>query len=131
MDECNKIAWEYPEGFSKVYSSNAKLCLERGFYDNAIAFCGKVLELDEKNVDAYFFRSEANFCKNNFEKVLADCDEIIKRDKGYLPAYERKAEAFVKMGDSDKAVETLEVLIGAGVSVLHPFLLCHHFHHLV
>lgn len=53
-----------------------------GLFKDTIENCSQVLEIDPKNVKAYFLRSQAHTKVHAFEEALGDLKEAIKLNPG-------------------------------------------------
>lgn len=84
-------------------------------YDAAIEHYTKAIELSETIKDlptfkpedlAIFFQNRAACLEalNQFDKVIEDCNEAIKLKKNYIKAYIRRAKAYEKSEQYDKAM---------------------------
>jgi lipoprotein NlpI len=69
------------------------------------------LNLDERNADCYYMHIVILGELNRHDEALAKCDESIKEDPEYAPAYLGKADIFIKQKDFNQACIECETVL--------------------
>lgn len=94
------------ESLANSYKEQGNKEYKAGNFMEAIEFYTKAIE---KKKDKIFYTNRAHcfFQLKKFIKAVSDCDEAIKLDPEYAKAYFRKADAYLSLGELDRAFETI------------------------
>lgn len=94
------------ENLANTYKEQGNKEFKAGNYMEAIEFYTKAIE---KRKDKIFFTNRANcfYQLKKFKKSISDCEEALRLDPDYAKAYFRKADAYISLGDLEKAFETI------------------------
>ena len=98
------------ENLANSYKEQGNKEFKAGNYVEAIEHYTRAIE---KKKDKIYFTNRANcfFQMKKFKKSISDCEEALKLDKGYAKAYFRKADAYIALGELDKAFDTISKAI--------------------
>jgi tetratricopeptide (TPR) repeat protein len=86
------------ELLDKVRAAN-----DAGDYDEAIRFCTEAIALNPNDDGAYWLRSATHSAKGDFDRDIADLDQIIRLDPTDT-AYLIRAIAYEDKGDYDRVI---------------------------
>jgi tetratricopeptide (TPR) repeat protein len=78
--------------------NRAGIYAERFQFDEAIADYSRALEIEPRNVPAYYSRGNAYGEKGLFEEAIADYNRLLVIDPQFPHAYVRKGLALEKLG---------------------------------
>jgi CHAT domain-containing protein/tetratricopeptide (TPR) repeat protein len=91
--------------YASAWNNRGCVWLDRGEYDKAIADFTQILKLDDYDYAiAYSNRSRAYLGKKDYPQTLIECDQAIKINKNYPPAFNNRAHAYREMGEYEKAL---------------------------
>lgn len=92
-----------PEKAKAAKNAGNKLFTEKK-YEDAIVKYSEAISLDAQAV--YFNnRAACYFHLHEYEKVIADCTEALKRDPVYIKALSRKAQAYEALSEHKSALD--------------------------
>lgn len=95
--------WLSPEVRSENYYKEGVEFVKNNKKEEAIAALSKAIELNPKNVDAYFLRAT---CQTDYpDKVIADCNEAIKLEPNHVNAHIARGGAYWIKGDQNNALD--------------------------
>ena len=82
------------------------VCVDKGEYDEAIAYFNRVIRMNPKNSDAYGNRGIAWHKKGEYDKAIADYSESIRLNPNVLSGwvYTNRGITWVDKGEYDKAI---------------------------
>lgn len=83
----------------------------KGDYDKAIADFTKAIEIEPKDLLAYWSRGVAWNGKGDYDKAIADFTKAIEIDPKFVLNYSSRAEAWEQKGNYDKAIADYTKLI--------------------
>src|SRR5215210_111884 len=69
------------------FLEQAKAFRDKGQYDSAINYSGRVINLDKKNSSAYSVRAGAYFFKGSHQQALDDVNQAIRLQSSNSEAY--------------------------------------------
>ena len=94
--------------YASAYYFRGRTLNEKGLYDDAINDFSRALEMMSKydfwRAEIIYRRGVAWLEKNNFEKAIADFNEILLFDPFYVEGYIRRGYAWLQKGEFDKAI---------------------------
>lgn len=76
--------------------------MEKG-YRTAANYFTRILKFRPKDAEVYYNRGECKFFLEDYQGVIKDCDIAIENESDYEKAYALRAQAKVKLNDSDGA----------------------------
>jgi tetratricopeptide (TPR) repeat protein len=71
----------------------------------------KLLEKDPKNAAAYLGRAAAELALDQPDKVIADCDQVLKLEAHSAPAFQLRARAWIAKEQTEKAIADLSEVL--------------------
>lgn len=88
---------------SKVYIDRAAAYMKLGNYPQAVIDYSKAINIDPKEVRAYYYKGTIYYEQGEFQKAIADFSEVIKLTPDNHEAYNRRAKAYLKNGNKNEA----------------------------
>jgi tetratricopeptide (TPR) repeat protein len=71
----------------------------------------KLLEKDPKNAAAYLGRAAAELALDQPDKVIADCDQVLKLEANSASAFQLRARAWIAKDQTEKAIADLSEVL--------------------
>ena len=85
--------------------NSARIKVEKGDYQGAIADLTQALQLNPNNLEAYYLRANAYYHLENYQGAIADFTQAITLNPDYVGAYTGRGIAYLNLGDKPKALE--------------------------
>jgi tetratricopeptide (TPR) repeat protein len=79
--------------------------------EEAIAACGRLINLNPDDADAYIGRGNAFLVKTDYDRAIADFDQAIKRDPKFVLSYYDRGVAYTLKADYDRAIADFDEAI--------------------
>ncbi|MDR3277624.1 MAG: tetratricopeptide repeat protein [Oscillospiraceae bacterium] len=93
----------------ETYIAEGEAYLDGGKYKKAAAAFSEAIKLDKKNAETYIGRGDAYAGLEAYEDAAKDYAKAIKyADEGDAEVYGKLADCYIALGDTEKALETLE-----------------------
>jgi tetratricopeptide (TPR) repeat protein len=109
------------DAFTKAIAAGEKseiIFLSRGVayfkveeYDNAIHDFGIVININDHNFRAHFYRGTVFMAKEEYKKAIVDFDETIKLKPDYGAAFFARGTAYTELGNEDEAKKSMQTAI--------------------
>ena len=79
--------------------------------DRAAPHFSLALQKDPKDATAYLGRAAAEQALGQHDKVISDCDQVLRLDRNSLSAFQLRARAWIAKEQSDKAIADLNEVL--------------------
>jgi tetratricopeptide (TPR) repeat protein len=80
-------------------------------YTDAIADLSAAIALDDKNVEAHYYRAYAYYMSKFYDRAIADCNKVITSDPDKAPFYELLGNCYFAQKKNEEAKTTYETVI--------------------
>lgn len=92
-----------PDDFGH-YTNRAFAYLDNGQSDLALKDIEKCIELEPERPGPKFNKAQIHFRTDKFKECIEDCDVLIAQHPDYFGGWETRGEAYLKLGEKEKAL---------------------------
>ena len=107
---------------SKEYHDRGVARLDKGETDRAISDFTKVIKMNPRFANAYFYRGRSYFHKGEHDQAISDLTDAIEIDPGFATAYSERAIVYLIKQEYDKTWEDIHKQLSLGLPTRPGFL---------
>lgn len=104
-------ALEIDPDFGEVYLARARYLLDTGFPDDALLDLNDAERQLENSVEIPLYRSQAFYQLELYEEAIEQAELALEADITQLLVYRILGEAYLKLGESEKALQSLTTYV--------------------
>ena len=82
----------------------AMVSIEKNLYDEALDYSNQFIKAAPQSPESYYTRAGVYFYRGEYEKSIKDSDEALKKDPGFVLAYECKVGSLLKLEKTGEAL---------------------------